>query len=99
VYSQHESEGGPTPLRVTLDDAGVGEISGKLGGTTPTVRYDTAFQLDTELYLADFRLSVPVRLKPGHSVASPISVAVRYQACNDNICLPPGTVHLSTPLK
>lgn len=99
VYALHEPEGGPTPLRVTLDDAGRAEISGKIGGTAPTRRNDTSFQMETELYLGDFTLLVPVRLKPGHSAASPITIAVRYQACNDRICLPPRTVHLSTPIQ
>jgi DsbC/DsbD-like thiol-disulfide interchange protein len=99
VYAQHEPEGGPTPLRVTLDDANLAEIAGKIGGTAPTVRRDKSFQLDTEVYLSDFILSVPMQKKSGHGSATPISIAVRYQACNDSICLPPRTVHLSTQIQ
>lgn len=94
VYAQHEPEGGPTPLRVTLDDATLAEITGKVGGTASTVRRDKSFQLDTEVYLGDFTLTVPVQRKNNHGSAGLVSIAVRYQACNDSICLPPRTVHL-----
>jgi len=98
VYAQQEPENGPIPLRVALEDSSRAEIAGTIGGTAPTRRKDPSFELETEVYLSDFTLVVPVRLKREPDTSGPIVLNVRYQACNDHTCLPPRTVHLPVPL-
>ncbi|SEG31164.1 Disulphide bond corrector protein DsbC [Bryocella elongata] len=97
VYAQQEPENGPIPLRVAVEDSSRAEIIGTIGGTAPTRRTDPSFELETEVYLSDFTLVVPVRWKHEPDTGGPIVLNVRYQACNDHTCLPPRTVHLSVP--
>jgi thiol:disulfide interchange protein DsbD len=100
AYGLAQLPGGPTPLRVTLDANQVGEIAGPTSGTVPVKKHDAAFDLDTEVYEESFRLRLPVEINqhaaPGRSQ---VPVSVRFQACNDRVCLPPRTVHIPVPIK
>lgn len=100
VYGLRQADGGPTPLRVTVDPTGVVLSGGMPSGTSPTRTHDKSFDLETEVYLRSFSLHVPVEVKPGSPTGSQqVGVNVRYQACNDHVCLPPKTVHLTVPVQ
>jgi thiol:disulfide interchange protein DsbD len=100
VYGLHQVDGGPSPLRITVDEQGVVQTAGSPTGTVPTRRRDASFGLDTELYLHPFSLHVPVQVKPHTAPGSQqIAVNVRFQACNDHVCLPPKTVRLTVPVQ
>jgi hypothetical protein len=100
VYGFHQDENGPTPLRITVDPRGFLELTGKPEGTSPTRKHDASFGLDTEIFEHAITLHVPVLVKPGATAESrELSLNVRFQACNDHICLPPKTVHLVTSIK
>jgi len=95
VYALKQAPEGPTPLLVTLDKADVATASGAVTGS-PAIKFrDPAFGLDTQYYEKAFRVSLPVKLKPG---AQAVPVSVRFQTCNGRICQPPKTVHLSAPV-
>ena len=99
IYGLNQVSGGPIPLRLTLDDNAVTESAGAPTGTPPEKRHDPSFNLDTELYAHSFSLHLPVQVKPhAQSGEQSVPVSVRYQACNDRICLPPKTVHLTVPI-
>ena len=99
VYGLAQLPGGPTPLRVTLDANEVVQIAGAPTGSPPVKKHDAAFDLDTEVYNGQFDLHLPARIKQ-HPPAGrkQIPVIVRFQACNDRVCLPPRTVHVSVPI-
>lgn len=99
VYSLKQLPGGPTPLRVALDSSDVATPDGAPTGSPPTKIHDPGFDLDTQFYSHAFALTVPVRL--GSHVAAGqqlIPVSVRFQTCNDRVCQPSKTVHLSVPV-
>ena len=99
VYALTEPAGGPTALRVTVDDNQVALAAGSPSGTPPQKRHDPSFGLETKFYTHAFTIQVPVQLKQqpgtGHQT---IPVSVRFQSCSDRECQPPTTVHLVVPV-
>jgi DsbC/DsbD-like thiol-disulfide interchange protein len=87
---------GPTPLRVTLDQNVIATASGAPVGSPATKIHDQGFNLDTQFYSHAFTVSLPLQVGV-QSASGPqqIPVSVRFQTCNDRICQPPKTVHLS----
>jgi len=100
VYGLNQVDGGPTPLRIVVDPNGVVQPAGTPSGTLPTKKHDTSFDLETEVYLKPFNLHVPVQVKALTAAGNQeVGVNVRFQACNDHVCLPPKTVHLTVPVR
>jgi hypothetical protein len=100
VYGLAQLPGGPTPLRVTLDTNEVAQTTGAPAGSPPVKKHDAAFDLDTEVYNGQFDLHLPARINQHPSAGgNVIPVSVRFQTCNDRICLPPRTVHVSVPIE
>lgn len=99
VYGLSQAGGGPTPLRVTLDENEIVHSTGAVSGRPPLKKHDPSFDLETESYVGSFSLHLPVQVNDhpagGKQV---ISVAVRFQACSDRTCLPPKTVHIAVPI-
>jgi len=100
VYGLMQLPGGPTPLRVTLDTDEVAKIAGAPTGNPPVKKHDAAFDLDTDLYEKAFKLDLPITFNP-HLVegGKAVPLSVRFQACNDRVCLPPRTLHLSVAIE
>ena len=100
VYGLSQAGGGPTPLRVTIDENEIVHRTGAVSGTPPLKKHDPSFDLETESYVGSFALHLPVQVID-HPAAGKqaISVAVRFQACSDRTCLPPRTVHVSVPIE
>jgi hypothetical protein len=100
VYGLDQVSGGPTPLHVALDVNEVVQAAGAIKGTAPVKRHDPSFDLETQVYSHSFTLQIPVQVKE-HPTAGKqaVSVSVHFQACNDRICLPPRTVHVTVPIE
>jgi DsbC/DsbD-like thiol-disulfide interchange protein len=100
VYGLEQPSGGPTPLRLTLDENDVASSAGPPSGSTPIKKLDQSFNLETQSYSHPFALHVPIQVKPhAPSGKQSVSISVRFQACNDRTCLPPRTVHLTLPIE
>ena len=99
VYALTQLAGGPTALRVTVDDNQVALAAGDPSGTPPHKHHDPSFGLETKFYTHAFTIRVPVQLKPqpGNGRQT-IPVSVRFQSCSDRECQPPTTVHLVVPV-
>lgn len=99
VYGSAQLEGGPTPLKASLEENPIASLNGKIDGSEPLKIHDASFDLETTVYKTAFSLKFPVRLKsdaPSGNGAIPVSI--RYQSCSDRTCMPPKTVHLSIPV-
>ena len=100
VYGLEQPPGGPTPLRVTLDENGIVLRAGATSGSAPIKKQDQSFNLETQFYSHSFVLHVPIQVKPGSPRGKQsVPVSVRFQACSDRMCLPPRTVHVSVPIE
>lgn len=100
IYSLTQGPGGPIATRVTLPDSALVKLGGKAVATTePSTKFDENFGINVEKHNNSVDFEVPVSVlptvKPG---AKEITVAVRYQACNDTVCLPPKTKRVKVPL-
>ena len=100
VYALTEPAGGPTALRVSLDENEVAEVAGAASGTAPRKRRDPSFGVLTQFYTHSFTVRVPVQVKQQPATGRrSIPVSVRFQTCSDRECQPPTTIHLVVPIE
>lgn len=100
VYALTEPAGGPTALRVSLDENEVAQVAGVASGTAPSKRRDPSFGLVTQFYTHSFTVRVPVQVKQQPAAGrQSIPVSVRFQTCSDRECQPPTTIHLVVPIE
>lgn len=100
VYGLSQLPGGPTPLRVSIDENEIVQATGNVTGSAPQKKHDPSFDLETQIYTHSFALQVPAEVK-SHTANGKqlIPVNVRFQACSERTCLPPRTAHLSVPIE
>lgn len=100
VYGLTQFPGGPTPLHASVDANETALGTGLATGTPPVKKHDTAFDLDTEVYERSFAVHLPIQINEHTAEGKQsVPVSVRFQACNDHVCLPPRTVHISVPVE
>jgi thiol:disulfide interchange protein DsbD len=96
LYAIDQTSGGPIPTRVTIPDGQAFTLNGAVKEPPPTAKFDPNFNLETRFFEKHVEFIVPVKATAGVSAgASVVNVDVRYQACNDKLCMPPRTVHLA----
>ncbi|HEY4275055.1 MAG TPA: protein-disulfide reductase DsbD domain-containing protein [Rhizomicrobium sp.] len=96
VYGLKQLPNGPTPLKLGVDANPAAVSDGAAGGSATTKVHDRGFDLDVEYYSSAFALTMPVRIAAGAAAGvQTVPLSVRFQTCNDRICQPPKTVHLS----
>ncbi|HVN02823.1 MAG TPA: protein-disulfide reductase DsbD domain-containing protein, partial [Bryobacteraceae bacterium] len=87
LYSMTTAAAIPTTIKVAANPA-VDKI--RIFQAPPKRAYDPNFQLDTETYENTAAFVLELQLKPDAPAgATPISAEVRYQTCNDKVCIPP----------
>jgi hypothetical protein len=98
VYAETQSPGGPTPLRVTIEEGAAARIAGVASGTSAERRHDLSFGFDTEFYSHAFTLRFPVESQGSLTASASLPVSVRFQLCSERECQPPKTIHLAAPI-
>ncbi len=89
VYSMTTPPGGPNPTTAGIADNPA--VAGfKIYQSKPVRKLDPSFGIDTETFSEQYVLLFDIELKKD-AAAGPadITANVRYQSCNDTICLPP----------
>ena len=87
LYSMTSAGAIPTTIKVAAN-AAVEKI--RVFPAPPKKAYDPNFQLDTETYEGSAVFLLELQLKPDAAAgASEVSAEVRYQTCNDKVCIPP----------
>lgn len=89
LYSPTTPKGGPIPTTLALADSpAIAAVH--IYEPKPDRRFDPNFQLDTETFEKEavFLLSIEFR-KDAPAGAIGLTAQVRYQSCNDKMCLPP----------
>jgi hypothetical protein len=94
IYGMRQPEDGPAPLRFR-GPAGSGVAVGPVQTPMPRVSYDKGFRARVGKHYDTPSFLVPVRLSRS---APHVAIEVRYQACNDDVCLPPRTVAVQASL-
>jgi hypothetical protein len=98
VYAFTQLPGGPTALRVTVDDDKLARLAGAPAGTAPEKIRDRSFGLETQFYTHAFLVELPLRLGAHAANEKEVPISVRFQTCNDRECQPPRTVHVVAPI-
>jgi DsbC/DsbD-like thiol-disulfide interchange protein len=98
IYAMEEPDGGPIPTQIGLAE---GDALALLAVDEPRPRMvpDRVLREPTGMFenVAGFtlRLRAPQKPPPAGSVSH---ILIRYQSCNDQVCLPPHTETVALPL-
>ncbi|HEX5226754.1 MAG TPA: cytochrome c biogenesis protein CcdA [Bryobacteraceae bacterium] len=89
VYSMTTPPGGPNPTTAKIaDNPAVAAF--RIYQAKPLRKLDPSFGIDTETFSGKYELLIDIELaKNAASGPADITANVRYQSCNDTICLPP----------
>lgn len=97
LYSLDEIPNGPRPTRITIAEDSPFALAGKVEQPSPLTKYDENFGVETQFFMTSARFRIPLKTKSRMTAGTKkLSVMVRYQTCNDQLCLPPKTVRLET---
>jgi thiol-disulfide isomerase/thioredoxin len=100
IYSISQPEGGPTPTVIKVENEQAFKMMGVAAGPKPEILFDQNFNMKTEFYRGevDFTLPLEVSMNASPTDTQNLIVKVTYQLCNDELCLPPKTLTLQTPI-
>jgi thiol:disulfide interchange protein DsbD len=91
LYALEEPQGGPIATEVALTDGDPADLI-RVEEGKPKVLPDPLFQKPTGYFegSADFTLHLQLA-KDANAGPGTLHILVRYQSCNDRVCLPPHT--------
>jgi DsbC/DsbD-like thiol-disulfide interchange protein len=96
IYSITQKPGGPTPMTVSVAPSPPFSIEGGVTAPAPVVVFDKEFNINTERYEGAPSFVVPVAAKiAAGAQPQTLDIKVRFQACNETMCLPAHTVTLT----
>ena len=99
LYSISQPPGGPTQTRISIPQGQRFSLYAAPVGPPPKQEFDPNFSMETEFYDGAARFALPVTVAPDTPPGTHrIEVHVRFQACNDRLCLPPKTEKLAAPV-
>ncbi|WP_047495440.1 protein-disulfide reductase DsbD domain-containing protein [Terriglobus sp. TAA 43] len=98
VYALSQPAGGPMALKITIPTGAPFALQAPVPETSVIRHEDPTFKMETAYYLTAVKLAFDVKKEAKAGTAS-IPLDVRFQACNDRLCLPPYTAHLLAPLE
>lgn len=93
LYAMDQEEGGPVSLEFSVPENSGFEL-GPVRSSKPVQLFDPNFQKRVRLYVDKAEFSLPMSVSARAASAENGTVQVRYQSCNDTMCLPPKTVKL-----
>jgi DsbC/DsbD-like thiol-disulfide interchange protein len=98
LYALEEPEGGPTATEVGLGETDAADLLSVTEGE-PELRPDPVLKMPVKLFEGRAAFTLRVRMDAG-AKAGPgqLHVLVRYQSCNDRMCLPPRTDTVVVPV-
>lgn len=95
LYALEKIDGGPIPTKVSVAEDAPFEL-GKIEVPEPIEVDDSAFGITTKFYENDVKFNLPLKvLSSFESGKSELKIKIRFQMCNDQMCLPPKTAIVS----
>jgi thiol:disulfide interchange protein len=94
LYAVEQPEGGPFPTKITIPENLPFSINGKVESLKPTVKFDPNFKMETKFFDKQAEFSASVKTLDAAN-GDDLALNVRFQVCNDTLCLPPKTVKVS----
>ena len=99
IYAPTTPAGGPIPTKIELASGSKATIAGKVAQPKPLRKMDAGFGIETETFEKSVVFGVPLKVASGAKTLVKGTLRVRFQACNEKICLPPKTVSVPFELK
>jgi len=96
VYALDQGPGGPIPMRISLPEQQPFVMSGDIESPPPKTMFEPSLGVEVRFY--EDEAAFTFHLKDGSenpSESSKIFVDVLYQACTQQMCMPPKVAHLS----
>lgn len=98
LYAMDEPEGGPIPTEFTAAEGPFELLS--VEGDRAVRRVEPATGELTSFYQGRARFALRLRVRPDAATGvQDLDVRVRYQACNERMCLPPRSEQLRIPVQ
>ncbi len=94
LYAVEQPEGGPFPTKITIPEILPFKIDGKIESSEPITKFDPNFQIETKFFADKAEFDLPIKAT-GEAEANDLAVDVKFQVCNDTVCLPPKTVKVT----
>lgn len=94
LYALEQPAGGPIATTIKVPEGKPFKVNGEINAPTPITEFDPNFQIDTKFYKNQAEFTVPLQAT-GETSADDLAVNVRFQLCNETLCLPPKTVQVS----
>ena len=98
LYGTELPSGGPTPTTLVVDKIAGAQLVGKLTPSRePIEKHDPNFDMLLRFYAGEVSFRQTLRITDPKAFA--FSGAMRYMACNDDLCLPPAKWTFDIALK
>src|SRR5690606_19426270 len=99
LYALDQPAGGPVATTIKATEASPWKVEGEIKSPKPIVRPDPNFTVDgkpleTRSFTNEVSFKVPLAAAADAAIES-VSLDVRFQACNDSLCLPPRTMRVT----
>lgn len=97
LYALDQPDGGPISTEIGLAEGSPFDL-GAVKESKPVEIFDPNFNMRVRFYTDKASFQLPVKVKTeAPAVDANIGVDMRYQSCNDRICLPPKKVTVRVP--
>ena len=98
LYALEEPEGGPIATVIGLTEGDSADLL-SVDESKPIVIDDPLFHLRTGFFRSTAGFTLHLRVDPSAKPGpTPLHVLIRFQSCNDQVCLPPHTDTVDVPL-
>ncbi|NNE66963.1 MAG: DUF255 domain-containing protein [Pyrinomonadaceae bacterium] len=91
LYGLEQPKGGPIATTINPGSDSKFESGGDVKAAKPITKFDPNFKIDTSYYEKSVEFEVPLKAKEDVE-ANLAGVEVRFQVCDDTVCLPPKTL-------
>ncbi|MEZ5428466.1 MAG: cytochrome c biogenesis protein CcdA [Pyrinomonadaceae bacterium] len=94
LYDLTQPGTGPFPTKISIPPDIPAELDGEPTSTGAITKFDPNFKIDTRFFEKSALFSVPVKTTSDVK-GDDLAVNVRFQVCDDTVCLPPKTVKVT----
>jgi len=94
LYAVEQPDGGPFPTKITIPENSPFQLDGKPNSPAPITKFDPNFNIDTKFFAKSAEFNLPLKAI-SEAKGDDLAVNVRYQVCDDKVCLPPKTVKVT----
>lgn len=98
LYALERIEGGPIATKIALVENPFFKAENIIA-PPPIEKDDAAFGVTTKFYEDSVKFTLPLIAKENLTGKSSVDIKIRYQTCNDQMCLPPKTLLIEIDIK